>query len=264
MNAPMDDDPLWIFLHIPKCGGTTFKAHVERYIPLEEQFFEFSNWGKEYRAEHGLPEFADRPADERAKARVLAGHNLGYGVHHLVPGNRPVRYFSVLRDPSERCVSLYNFRWSRGSISVDFDTWYHDWYRPKQSNFQTRFLAARLFDGNLPDDAQQLFSMARQLLEQCWFATTTERWNEGLDHIFAGMGLPADWQHYRKAGASRALPPSHPAQGERVTRRFVADDRTLAMLRADSPQDVALVEWVRKNPSFWLAKAAIAPKADSP
>lgn len=264
MTAPIDHDPLWIFLHIPKCGGTTFKAHVERYIPLEEQFFEFSNWGKEYRAERGFPEFADRSAEERAKARVLAGHNLGFGIHHLVPGNRPVRYFSVLRDPAERCVSLYNFRWSRGSITTDFDCWYNDWYRPQQSNFQTRFLAARLFGGNLPDDGQQHFAMATQLLGQCWFVTTTDRWNEGLDYIFAAMGLPTDWQHYRKAGDSKALPHSHPAQGERVTQRFVADEPTMAMLRADSPQDVALVEWVRQNRNIWSAKATIAPIADSP
>jgi hypothetical protein len=264
MMPPTDRDPLWIFLHIPKCGGTTFKAHVERYVPLEEQFFEFSNWGKEYRAKRGLPEFADRPTEERAKARVLAGHNLGFGIHHLVPGNREARYFSVLRDPAERCVSLYNFRWSRGSIKTSFDDWYANWYRPNQSNFQTRFLATRLFDGNLPDDGQQRLAMAQSVLEQCWFVTTTDHWNEGLNHIFAAMGLPTDWQHYRKAGDSHVLPESHPAKGETVQRRFAADEQTLAMIRAESPLDVALVDWVRQTQHRWQTNGIFAQPAESP
>jgi hypothetical protein len=264
MMPPTDADPLWIFLHIPKCGGTTFKAHVERNVPLEEQFFEFSNWGREYRAERRLPEFADRPAEQRAKARILAGHNLGYGIHHLVPGKRDVRYFSVLRDPAERCVSLYNFRWSRGSIKTGFDEWYRDWYRTNQSNFQTQFLAARLFDGKLPDNNGQRLAMARRVLELCWFVTTTDHWSEGLDHIFAAMGLPTNWQHYRKAGDSMILPDSHPAKGEKVMRRFVADDATLNMIRSESPLDLALLDWVRDNRLRWQADGIFAQKTESP
>lgn len=256
-------EPLWIFLHIPKCGGTTFKAHVERYLPLEERFFEFSNWGRRYRAEHGLPEFAERPPEERARAQVLAGHRLGWGIHHLVPGSRDVRYLSVLRDPAERCVSLYNYRWSRGHAPDDFGVWYRDWYRPEQSNFQTRFLAERLYGGQLPQAEGQWLAMAQTLLGQCWFVTTTDRWNEGLDLIFAAMGLPADWRHYRKAGESLTLPTSHPARSERLERRFQADAQTSATIAADSPLDVALLEWVRAKAAYWLSNARFASAADS-
>jgi Sulfotransferase family len=259
-----EGEPLWIFLHIPKCGGTTFKAHVEAHLPLEEQFFEFSNWGRRYRADHDLPEFADRPAEERARAQVLAGHQLGWGIHRLVPGTRDVRYFSVLRDPAERCVSLYNYRWSRGHAPDDFHIWYRDWYRPEQSNFQTRFLAERLYDGQLPEAPDQWLAMAETLLKQCWFVTTTDRWNEGLDHIFDAMGLPADWQHYRKAGESLALPVSHPAQSEKLARRFAADAETSAMIAADSSLDVKLVAWVRANSDRWPTNARFASTAESP
>lgn len=247
----MSASPLWIFLHIPKCGGTTFKAHVERHLVIEETFFEFSNWGRQYRADRGLPEFADRPEEERARALVLAGHQLSYGAHRLVPGEREPRYFTVLRDPAERCVSLYNFRWSRGHAPDSFDEWYHGWYRANQSDYQTRFLAERLYRMNLPERAEQRLAMAQQLLDLCWFVTTTECWNEGLDHLFAAMGLPGDWRHFRKAGASIELPSSHPSQGEVVKQRFVADETTRAMLLADSPLDVALVDWVRARQHHW-------------
>lgn len=244
--------PLWIFLHIPKCGGTTFKAHVERHLQLEVSFFEFSNWGRQYRAEHGLPDFADRSEAERAKAEILAGHLVSYGVHHLVPGERDPRYFTVLRDPAERCVSLYNFRWSRGHAPDSFAEWYETFYRPNQSDFQTRFLAERLYGKQLPASSEQRIAMAKQMLELCWFVTTTDHWNAGLDHLFAAMGLPADWQHYRKAGDSIDLPASHPSQGEAVAQKFRADTSVRDMILADSPRDVELVAWVEANRNRWL------------
>lgn len=186
---------------------------------------------------------------------VLAGHQLAYGIHRLVPGDREPRYFTVLRDPAERCVSLYNFRWSRGQAPDDFETWYRGWYRAQQRDFQTRFLAARLWGADLPEARDQQLAMAKTLLEQCWFVTTTERWNDGLDHLFAAMGLPGDWRHQRAAGASIDLPPSHPWQGEVVRRRIELTDPLRERLLADSPGDVELVAWVRANAAKWRSES---------
>lgn len=237
--------PLWIFLHVPKCGGTTLKAHLERHFAMDEQLVEFSNWGRRYRKEQGRPEFEDRPAEERTRAEILAGHQLDYGIHRLVPGLREPRYVTVVRDPAERCVSLYNFRWSRGHAPDDFDQWYGEWYRPEQSDYMVRFFAQRLYGADLPADPEQQLAMAQRLLELCWFATTTDRWNEGLDFLSAAMGIPADWNHYRAAGRSIELPASHPSQGEVVARRVTLDDALRAHIHADSPGDVRLVDWVR-------------------
>jgi Sulfotransferase family len=239
--------PLWIFLHIPKCGGTTFKAHVERHLALEDEFFEFSNWGREFRATKNIAAFEDRSVADRAKAVVLAGHHVRFGIHRLVPGDREARYFCVLRDPAERCVSLYNYRWSRGHAPDDFNTWYEGWYRPKQSNFQCRFLSERLFHSEQALRPEQQLAMAKKLLSLCWFVTTTDNWDAGLNHIFADMGLPLDWQHYRKAGTSMPLPDSHPASGEIVRQRVELNAAFRQRIESDSPLDVELVRWVRGN-----------------
>jgi hypothetical protein len=237
--------PLWIFLHVPKCGGTTLKAHLERHFTMDEQLVEFSDWGRRYRKTHDRPEFADRRPEDRARAMILAGHQLAYGVHRLVPGNCEARYVTVLRDPAERCVSLYNFRWSRGHAPDDFDAWYQHWYRPEQSDYMVRFFAERLYGGALPADAGQRLAMAQQLLTLCWFVTTTERWNEGLDLLCGAMGIAADWQHVRGADNPAELPASHPARTEKLQRRVTLDDGLRARIHADSPGDVALVDWVR-------------------
>lgn len=250
-GTPAPDRPLWIFLHIPKCGGTTFKAHVEQHLRIEETFFEFSNWGRQYRADRGLPEFTERPDEERARAEILAGHRIGYGIHRAVPGPRQPRYFTALRDPAERCISLYNYRWSRGQAPDDFEEWYSGWYLVHQRDFQTGFLASKLFGAALPQAGEQRLAMAKQLLELCWFVTTTDRWNDGLDLLFAAMGLPGDWQHLRKAGNSLDLPDNHPAKGERVVERVRLDARLRARLNADSAFDVELVAWVREHADRW-------------
>lgn len=236
--------PLWIFLHVPKCGGTTLKAHLERHFVMDEQLVEFSDWGRRYRKAQGRADFAQRPNEERARADILAGHQLAYGIHRLVPGDRETRYFTVLRDPAERCVSLYNFRWSRGHAPDDFDTWYEGWYRPEQSDYMVRFFAERLYGGALPTDPAQRLAIARQLLRRCWFVTTTDRWNAGLDLLCREMGIPADWQHARAADNPAPLPASHPARSEKLQRRLTLDDSLRARIHADSPGDVALVDWV--------------------
>ena len=239
--------PLWIFLHVPKCGGTTLKAHLERHFTMDEQLVDFTHWGRSYRERHGRPDFADRPAADRARAEVLAGHHLDHRVRDLVPGPRETRFVTVLRDPAERCVSLYNFRWSRGRAPDDFERWYEDWYRAHQADFMVRFFAETLFGADLPADAGQRLAMAQQMLARCWFVTTTERWDEGLDRLCGAMGIPADWRRHRTAGEAPALPASHPAQRETLMRRLTLDDALRDRIRADSPGDVALVEWVRRH-----------------
>ena len=151
----------------------------------------------------------------------------------------------MLRDPAERCVSLYNFRWSRGHAPDDFERWYGDYYLAEQRDYMVRFFAGALYGPALPADDDQRLAMARQLLSRCWFATTTDRWNEGLDFLCDAMGIPADWQHHRAAGESAQLPASHPSQSEVVARRLTLDDALRARIQADSPGDVALVDWVR-------------------
>lgn len=239
--------PLWIFLHVPKCGGTTLKAHLERHFTMDEQLVDFTHWGRSYRARHGRPDFADRPAAERARAEVLAGHHLDLRIRELVPGPREPRFITVLRDPAERCVSLYNFRWSRGHAPDDFERWYEGWYRERQSDFMVRFFAETLYGADLPADPAQQLAMAQQMLGRCWFVTTTEHWTAGLDFLCGAMGIPAGWRRHRTADAASTLPESHPARDEALARRVTLDDALRARIHADSPGDVALVAWVRAH-----------------
>ena len=119
-------EPLWIFLHLPKTGGTSFKAHLEKHFEQDVALIELSDWGRRFRRDAGSVELEARSEEERSAVRVIAGHQAYFGIHRLIPGGRDARYVSFVREPADRCVSLYNFRRSRGVAEMSFDAWYND------------------------------------------------------------------------------------------------------------------------------------------
>jgi hypothetical protein len=89
-----------IFLHIPKTAGTTLNSIIERqYAP--PQIFALGE-----RVQESLDSYRRMSTAEKQQYRLITGH-MSFGLHEHVPG--PSRYFTVLRQPLERCVSFYYF-----------------------------------------------------------------------------------------------------------------------------------------------------------
>ncbi len=243
------NEPLWLFLHLPKTGGTTFKTHLERHLEWDEELIEFSYWGREARRRAGRPEFAERPESERAKARVLVGHRV-YWNDHCLAGDREARYITFLRDPAERCVSLYNFRRSRNLIRVEFEEWYETTFLTKDRCSLIDFFASRLAPEAFLEgtDIERRLSLARWLLSRCWHVGLTERLDESLDLLCKAIGIPADWTRQRVAGSGEALEsPTHPDRGERINRYLTLDDTLRDRIHADCREDLALYRWVAEG-----------------
>lgn len=92
----LHDDETLIFLHVPKCAGTTMQHVVERYFPDEAIYIP-----------RLMPEFPKDEAKLRASlagARLVRGH-VQVGLERYVRG-RAV-FMTVLREPVQRVVSLY-------------------------------------------------------------------------------------------------------------------------------------------------------------
>lgn len=238
-------EPLWIFMHLPKSGGTTVSAHLVRHLAMDEDFIEFSNWGDVYRRENDRLPFPDRPVADRQKARVLAGHKVNYGVHLLCPQREP-RYLTAVREPAERCVSSFNFQRSRGHAPDDFWQWYETNYRVNQRSSAVRFFAERYVrrpvDGH---DADEMLEMTKTLLGRFWMVTTTSQLDSLLAALSRALGIPLDWKNQRVAGQSGALHlPSHPFQGEKIYKHMKVSEQISAAIYDDFPEDRALYQWI--------------------
>jgi hypothetical protein len=98
-------DEAVIFLHLPKCGGTTLNRIIEweyppsRIFSVDPSFFRWSYY-----------RMTCWPARRLARMRVFKGH-MPFGLHERLP--HPAVYITVLRDPIDRAVSEYYYALSR-------------------------------------------------------------------------------------------------------------------------------------------------------
>ncbi len=94
------DNTTIIFTHIPKTAGYTMQMILHRqYLLKRGTIFDSGNISK-------IELLKTLPEDFRRKLVLVKGH-LYYGVHKYIP--QPVRYFTLLRSPLERTISLYNY-----------------------------------------------------------------------------------------------------------------------------------------------------------
>ncbi len=106
--------PLYIFLHIPKCAGSTLAYHIQKnlrpnqYKALYARDFAFG-FDHETQIAEAYKEVSRLTSVQKDELLVLYGHAIPYGIHKYFP-TRDVRYVTFLRDPISRIVSCYNFQ----------------------------------------------------------------------------------------------------------------------------------------------------------
>jgi len=106
---------LYVFLHIPKCAGTTFAKHIKKNfskgtaielnvnnLKLKEKKL---NYGNYWKATKNF--FSEYNLQQKEKVRIIYGHAVPYGIHKIF--DRPIRYFAFLRDPASRILFFYNY-----------------------------------------------------------------------------------------------------------------------------------------------------------
>lgn len=126
-----------IFIHIPKCGGSTLRDIMYRCVGVpREQIHTISRTDD-------IPAFIALPEEEKKKIRALIGHGR-YGLHQHLLG--PSAYVTFLREPIDRCVSAYYYDKSfpqsitaRNQLSLR--EYYEGNHGPWDTNIQTKKLA---------------------------------------------------------------------------------------------------------------------------
>jgi Galactose-3-O-sulfotransferase len=104
MNAVQAPDTI-IFVHLPKCGGTTLNRLIEweypptRVFSIDPSFFRWS-----------YQRLLKTPAARLARMKIIQGH-MPFGVHRMLPQRST--YITLLRDPVDRGISEYYYALSR-------------------------------------------------------------------------------------------------------------------------------------------------------
>lgn len=193
--------PLYAFLHIPKCAGTSFVEEIREKMPAELHLGLYEQAGPEVRRATVL---GLAPARART-LRVVFGHDVYDGVHTDL--GRAGRYLTVVRDPVERLLSQYNFNvdyWrgrSRraGSLSDDpyhadgrlmsFEEWLESY--PQVHNLMAGYISQSFMSyipyGTLltPDRLRRALSR----LEGFYYIGLTDRFDLESQHLFRWIGL---------------------------------------------------------------------------
>ncbi|ANY65920.1 hypothetical protein BBD42_05135 [Paenibacillus sp. BIHB 4019] len=184
-------EPLLLYVHIPKTGGTSFTQAIVEHCPKAVYYFQV----------------ADKPDLLRQtlkKADALCGH-LPFGLHHTT--TRPCQYVTMLRDPVDQIASFFYFKYKNKNYPDNYNPYLtfeeflnNSYFDPEYVNVQTRFLS-----GELGSTSPNLNLAIRNLEQHISFAGITELYAESQFLFMKIMG----WEPkvYSKINANENRPP---------------------------------------------------------
>lgn len=122
-SSATSGNPVVLFLHIPKAGGSTLGEYVYNQCCAQNASADdplsagvaYLDYGFIKDPELTVPEHVVNLLD-RHDLRAVIGH-FWFGLHEHI--KRPCRYITLLRDPVERVVSLYYFAKLQETMSLE-------------------------------------------------------------------------------------------------------------------------------------------------
>ncbi|MEX0887401.1 MAG: hypothetical protein WD009_13280 [Phycisphaeraceae bacterium] len=204
--------PILIHLHIPKNAGTTLSRMIKRRLLLRPPtnilhhsqtlgLYNVPDYRRRLDAINALPERGQR------RIRFFEAH-AAWGLHESLPG--AARYVTMLREPTNRVLSVFSYRKELGRIPADMSleafvaredvhrVWWVD-------NAHVRYLAGE--HGHILDvppggcQRQHLELAKTRLVEGIGFFGLVERFDESLCLLFRWL----NWKptHYLTGNVTR-------------------------------------------------------------
>lgn len=190
-------------MHIPKTAGATLSTVLRRQFPPSERFDHIA-----YRDERMTQD--KLVAEARVGVKCVLGHYL-YGIHENFPS--PHAYFTMLREPVERILSMYSYHktqshqmWARDATLAEFLV-----RHGPATNRQTAYLCGLRCSPDLEKAKENLRSFAAvgiterfddslRLFQRtfCWADVSYERTNETIDRLRREDVSPKDIKSIEK------------------------------------------------------------------
>ncbi|MCA9104208.1 MAG: sulfotransferase family 2 domain-containing protein [Planctomycetales bacterium] len=193
----------YLFAHVAKCGGTTL-VHA----------FGTAGRGAICLGDHQTTRRAVRAAAEAEiqnrrlapdRVELFFGHRVHFGLHEL--SALPPRYFTFVRHPFQRTISLYNHHcgiadnprhpFQQRDLSImgppearlTFEQWMLQVYT---GNHMVRFLSFAMQGEDATADGEMTESHLEQacrFIDQCWFVGLIERSREDIPFVCRAVGV---------------------------------------------------------------------------
>lgn len=177
------------FLHIPKAAGTSLSDALAAWFP-----------GRMHH--HYRPARGERPPlHEVGPGDCVGGHFnrlRGFGLYDSYPSAS--QYFTMLRDPFDRCVSQWLVRWSQGTpLAPTFEAWLEIRRRAFDEGADDFSFLAHLPNAPPGGDLASVFH------GDCLAVGLAERYEDSVD-LFAnvlGKARPVEVKHLNVTGTEK-------------------------------------------------------------
>lgn len=197
-----NNEPLYVFVHLSKTGGTTLYKHLLQFFTSEDELVYLGPEGDIERKRLGRPPLEERNEDERRRVQILIGHKVQLKLLKMMPW-REHRLIFIIRHPVSRMISKYNYQMYLKNLQnnpVPFNKWLAEL---KPNAWDTSFWLCRRFLGMLPRTIRDITTrnnITENLLRQFYFVSTTERLDQDIAFIFEEMGIPTKMERKNVGG----------------------------------------------------------------
>ena len=106
------ENPLFIYLHVPRTGGTTLLWSIGNHLQRENnRYLKHYHWmNTQQYLFNNIPLLERRTVEQQKELLFLTGHGTYAMAHYWLKVRKTPLLFATFRDPIDRLLSSFNFR----------------------------------------------------------------------------------------------------------------------------------------------------------